>query len=131
MTIGSSFYLRRLFPLSDSFFSSHSKLKENAGSLTSHHKLHEVIGGHLSSVALTDSQGDRSLLQCKFIYERLVEELEKGGLQEEEIIEEEDGVEVGPGICVMCERTMPLTKHHLIPREVSFHFPFAFSLLGA
>jgi len=52
---------------------------------------------------------------------------------EEKVIEEEEGVPtgsgtgeldegedtiVGEGECELCEREMPLTKHHLIPREV-------------
>eukprot|EP00727_Mastigamoeba_balamuthi_P004021 m51a1_g13616 hypothetical protein (224) ;mRNA; f:34-998 len=43
---------------------------------------------------------------------------EEGDKEAEEAEEEEDGEELGPGECELCEREMPLTKHHLIPREM-------------
>lgn len=40
-------------------------------------------------------------------------------VQEDDV---EDGAYIEDGCCVMCEREMPLTKHHLIPRETHYWY---------
>jgi len=51
--------------------------------------------------------------------EDVVEEVAKDAEDDDDEEDEQTRI-VGEGECELCEREMPLTKHHLIPREVWF-----------
>jgi hypothetical protein len=59
------------------------------------------------------------LLSVKALPYALKEEEEKEQVPEpeEEESSDDDGAYIEDGCCLLCERFMPLTKHHLVPRE--------------
>jgi len=97
-------------------------------------RLENLIGEHLVSISLSESQEVKTPSICTVIFQKLKEAnllpTEKNTQEndsseeeaEQEGEEEEDGVFVQDGVCPMCEREMPLTKHHLIPREVHYWY---------
>lgn len=70
------------------------------------HPLFEVLFGALSNLQIIRIEKDEE------------EEEEKEEATEEDDIP--DGAYIEDGCCLICERELPLTKHHLIPRETHY-----------
>ncbi|KAL0484590.1 hypothetical protein AKO1_011611 [Acrasis kona] len=93
-------------------FLSEEIFRDKSRSLQSPQTLVEAIGEHLINFGVCTDEKD-----VNFVCETLFEELSK------EVPEEEDDDEgynsdrtYDDGECILCERVMPLTFHHLIPR---------------
>lgn len=67
------------------------------------HPLFEVLFGTLANLDI-----------IRIEKEEVEEEEEEA---EEEVDDLPDGAYVEDGCCLICERELPLTKHHLVPRE--------------
>jgi hypothetical protein len=89
-----------------SFFASEI-LRNLQDALTSKDKLNEILGEHLINNGFAENF-DKSADLCEDIFELL-----KNPPQEDLQELQEDFED---GICVLCEREMALTFHHLIPR---------------
>jgi len=100
---------------------------KNLSTITTPLGLHNIIGDHLISMSLSKSQELESQPICILIFKRLQEahiipgkeepKQESSSSSEESTEDSNEGYKED-GCCLICEREMPLTKHHLIPREV-------------
>ena len=103
---------------------------EDATALSSPDSLHSLLGEHLLSLGACTTDLELQLLsedlqadvaQPSDFQQKLAQALSNGqplqqALQASHQSDEDDLLP--PGSCEMCERLMPLTVHHLYPREV-------------
>jgi hypothetical protein len=83
--------------------------------LTSSKNLSETIGEYLLSYECCSDDKD-VLFVCEMILEDLEDFLANNGENEDDDEGYNSDKDYGDGDCVLCERQMPLTFHHLIPR---------------
>eukprot|EP01126_Amoeba_proteus_P064730 TRINITY_DN9094_c0_g1_i1.p1 TRINITY_DN9094_c0_g1~~TRINITY_DN9094_c0_g1_i1.p1 ORF type:complete len:215 (-),score=34.96 TRINITY_DN9094_c0_g1_i1:300-944(-) len=89
------------------------EIMQSTDDINSELSLNNVIGEHLSAIT-TPSKVSQYI---HLIFSRLVDKEKHEEPEEVEILEDEDGEVLEDGSCLICERFMPLTKHHLVPRE--------------
>ena len=109
-------------------------IPEGSGAWKTSEGLHNVLGNTLLDLGLCSSDLEAQLL-CEDLHQayqqpsvqavRLCSLLRQGeslpvGLASSHLPETEE--QVPPGTCVLCERHMPLTWHHLYPRDVHKKF---------
>eukprot|EP01125_Pyxidicula_operculata_P012774 TRINITY_DN4201_c0_g1_i2.p1 TRINITY_DN4201_c0_g1~~TRINITY_DN4201_c0_g1_i2.p1 ORF type:complete len:227 (+),score=43.44 TRINITY_DN4201_c0_g1_i2:25-705(+) len=107
------------------------EIESNINTVKSCSDLLDILETHLQDIGQPQKEGSSLNDVAQQLFDQLVkdqiikkektdddEENEKETLVENDVPDEEDGASVGEGCCVICTREMPLTKHHLIPREV-------------
>eukprot|EP01126_Amoeba_proteus_P064731 TRINITY_DN9094_c0_g1_i5.p1 TRINITY_DN9094_c0_g1~~TRINITY_DN9094_c0_g1_i5.p1 ORF type:complete len:180 (-),score=24.60 TRINITY_DN9094_c0_g1_i5:355-894(-) len=102
------------------------EIMQSTDDINSELSLNNVIGEHLSAIT-TPSKVSQYI---HLIFSRLVDKEKHEEPEEVEILEDEDGEVLEDGSCLICERFMPLTKHHLVPRETHTWYPSFFFLEG-
>lgn len=91
-------------------FLSSEVFKNKERSLKSPKHLQEIIGEHLINLGIKENE-NKSLDLCEDLHEELLKPPEES--EESEVNSDQD---LDDGLCELCEREMPLTFHHLIPR---------------